>query len=168
MDKSPERFLWAVEVMDIKPNDQVLEIGCGAGLLAEQIALRLDEGHVTAIDRSVPMVKMAEKRNKSLVERGICDFWTGDFSKYTSSIKYNKIVGFNVNFFWKKGEKELYHTKDLMEKDGLLYVFYQAPYEIDITAAEPIRNTLEPLFLIRHIYFHKMKPASSLCIIASK
>lgn len=39
--------------MNIKPADNILEIGCGAGLLAELIACRIETGSFLAIDKSV-------------------------------------------------------------------------------------------------------------------
>jgi 16S rRNA A1518/A1519 N6-dimethyltransferase RsmA/KsgA/DIM1 with predicted DNA glycosylase/AP lyase activity len=38
--KINERFSWAVSVISISPTDHILEIGCGAGILTEQIALQ--------------------------------------------------------------------------------------------------------------------------------
>ena len=51
-----ERFLWAISILQIQPRDEVLEIGCGGGLLVEQIAARLETGRITAIDRSAAMI----------------------------------------------------------------------------------------------------------------
>jgi cyclopropane fatty-acyl-phospholipid synthase-like methyltransferase len=52
MIKRPERLLWAREVLNIKPNDNILEIGCGAGLMSKLIADRLKTGRLLAIDKS--------------------------------------------------------------------------------------------------------------------
>ncbi len=64
--KVSERFTWAVSVLNIKPTDNILEIGCGAGVLAEQIANKLTIGTITAIDKSMPMINMARRRNSNL------------------------------------------------------------------------------------------------------
>ena len=48
MTKIPSRFIWAAGLLDIKPANKILEIGCGAGLLAEQIANKLRTGSLTA------------------------------------------------------------------------------------------------------------------------
>jgi len=52
-----ERFLWAAKLLDVQPSNTVLEIGCGAGIFAEQIAHRLTTGKLTAVDKSKPMIK---------------------------------------------------------------------------------------------------------------
>ncbi len=56
MTSNPERFNWALEHMYINPNNSILEIGCGAGILAELILEQLTAGFFTAIDRSAPFV----------------------------------------------------------------------------------------------------------------
>jgi precorrin-6B methylase 2 len=56
--KINERFIWALSVLSLSPDDNVLEIGCGNGILTEQIALQLKSGTITAIDRSKPSIKL--------------------------------------------------------------------------------------------------------------
>jgi trans-aconitate methyltransferase len=47
-----ERLRSIVEKLGIRPEDHVLEIGCGQGVAATLICERLDGGRLTAIDRS--------------------------------------------------------------------------------------------------------------------
>ncbi len=43
-----ERVAWAAGVVAPQPGDHLLEIGCGAGLLVEQLARNLTTGTLTA------------------------------------------------------------------------------------------------------------------------
>jgi hypothetical protein len=43
----PERVAWAVEMLDLAPDDRLLEIGCGAGRAVSLICARLDTGTIT-------------------------------------------------------------------------------------------------------------------------
>jgi cyclopropane fatty-acyl-phospholipid synthase-like methyltransferase len=45
MTSMNEKFTWAVRLLKLKTIHNILEIGCGAGLLAEQIAHRLTTGN---------------------------------------------------------------------------------------------------------------------------
>lgn len=162
--KINERFLWAIDVLDIKPSDHLLEIGCGAGILVEQIGGRLREGTITAVDSSTAMIKTATRKNIANAH-----FITSDFaSAALPENAYNKILAFNVNFFWKEPSAELALIRKCLKPKGKLYVFYQAPYDITIAAAKPIEEKLHSHgYTIVDILFKKMSPASAFCIIAS-
>jgi ubiquinone/menaquinone biosynthesis C-methylase UbiE len=168
MSTIPERFTWAASLVQIAPADTILEIGCGAGLLAEQIAGRLSTGHITAIDKSASMITKAKKRNKQYVDAGITNFITIDFSKALfPEAHFDSMVAFNVNFFLKGGVKEFDMIRHCCKPGGKLYVFYQAPYEIDIRAAQPIVQHLTAhSFSVADTVWKKMSPFSALCVIA--
>lgn len=168
MSTTPDRFLWAVELMKIKPDEHVLEIGCGAGILSDLIAGHMVTGSVLAIDKSSPMIDKAKKRNHHHITRGKSDFVVAEFSKYhLPAACFDRIVAFNVNFFWKESGKEMETIRHGLKKDGLLYIFYQAPFEINLSAAEPIRkNLLECSFDILDIKLKKLLPTSAICVIA--
>jgi SAM-dependent methyltransferase len=64
------RTLWTLAVLDIKPFDRVLDVGCGDGL-GIQLASRLAfGGHVAAIDISAKHVQQARARNAELLSSG--------------------------------------------------------------------------------------------------
>ena len=132
--KLNERFAWAASVLNGKPTDHFLEIGCGSGILAEQIAIQLTSGTITAIDKSKAMIKMAYKRNIRFIETGRAIFIIGDFAKSQLGQSFDKIFGFNVNVFWKNPSRELELIKRYLKPKGHLYIFYQAPYDIDMKA----------------------------------
>lgn len=164
--KVNERFIWAAIILDIQPNDRVLEIGCGTGILVDQVAGKLDSGTITAIDRSAAMIRMASKRNALFISGGKVKLRTGDFTKLSfDQSEFSKIAAFNVNFFWKNPEQELEIIRRILQPHGELYIFYQAPYEIDINAADPIKQKLEQSsFEITDTILKQMKPSSAFCI----
>ena len=64
MASPAERLVWAVDVVDVRPGDRVLEVGCGHGVAASLVCARLEGGRLTAIDRSQKMIDMATGRNR--------------------------------------------------------------------------------------------------------
>lgn len=57
-DLSP-RLLEIVDALPFKPGQRILEIGCGPGAMAREIARRIGNGHVLAIDRSETAIRQA-------------------------------------------------------------------------------------------------------------
>lgn len=65
---SPRR-LEIVEALPLEPGLRVLEIGCGPGAMAREIAARIGNGHILAIDRSAKAVEQARQAAAILAGR---------------------------------------------------------------------------------------------------
>lgn len=63
--KIAERLAWAVETMRVRPDDRVLEIGCGAGVAVGLVCERLAGGRITAIGRSDATTALARRAASS-------------------------------------------------------------------------------------------------------
>ncbi len=63
---------------------------------------------MTAIDKSMPMIKMASRRNNIFIKTGKATFIVSDFVKTElCNTTFDKILAFNVNIFWKNPTREL-------------------------------------------------------------
>ena len=65
-----ERNLWALSLLDIQPEDRLLEIGFGPGWTIEQASKLTYKGLVAGVDRSITMVRQAGLRNRASVRIG--------------------------------------------------------------------------------------------------
>lgn len=74
MASAAERLVWAVETVGVRPDDRVLEIGCGHGVAVSLVCERLDGGSVLGVDRSAKMIEMASRRNAEHVAAGRAAF----------------------------------------------------------------------------------------------
>lgn len=59
------RSRWAVALLDLQPDDRVLEVGCGPGVALA--AARKRTPHVVGVDRSSVMVRQAARRSGATV-----------------------------------------------------------------------------------------------------
>lgn len=122
----PARIKWAVDVLDVQPNDQVLEIGCGPGYAAELICARLEKGRLMAIDRSESGVDRTKRRNAKFLESGRLVVRHIDLATLRVPVKrLDRVFAFNVNLFWVRdcaAEVALLHER--VSPGGGVYLFY--------------------------------------------
>src|SRR5215218_7697944 len=71
------RNRWAVALLDVQPQDHVLEIGFGPGLAIREFARRATDGLVIGVDHSEVMLRHATARNRAAVEQGRVDLRLG-------------------------------------------------------------------------------------------
>jgi cyclopropane fatty-acyl-phospholipid synthase-like methyltransferase len=58
-DTLSPRLAAVVDALPLRPGIRVLEIGCGPGAAAREIARRIGSGHILAIDRSAKAIRQA-------------------------------------------------------------------------------------------------------------
>jgi ubiquinone/menaquinone biosynthesis C-methylase UbiE len=74
-----ERLRRSVDRMSIRPNDRVVEIGCGHGVAATFVCEVLEAGRLTGVDRSRKMIEAATRRNAEHIQRAGAKFICADF-----------------------------------------------------------------------------------------
>jgi trans-aconitate methyltransferase len=113
--------------MDVQPDDNVLEIGCGPGAGAQLICERLQTGRLFAIDRSESGVDRTKRRCAKHVESGRLTVRQIDLATLRVPVKrLTKVFAFNVNLFWVRDcadEVALLHDRVL--PGGGVHLFYE-------------------------------------------
>lgn len=72
--KISQRLLEIVDALPLKNGVRVLEIGCGTGVAAREIANRIGNGKVLAIDRSQKSIEQAKKLSQTEINNGTLQF----------------------------------------------------------------------------------------------
>jgi SAM-dependent methyltransferase len=128
-ERVPERVRWAVEQLDLRPGDEVLEIGCGPGVAVSLVCDRLTGGHVVGIDRSATAIRRATARNGEHLAAGtarLLQTELADLELPAGSI--DVAVAVNVNLFWVRSPTtELRVVGGLLRDGGRLVLCYEVP-----------------------------------------
>ena len=129
----PERYRWAAELLDVRPDNRILEVGCGYGNMIGLICERITTGYITAIDRSETMVQAAVDRNQQYLDSGKAEILHQDLldSKLPPD-GFDKVFLFNINAFWMDPVSELAEVKRMLKTGGEFFIFHLPPPDHEI------------------------------------
>ena len=143
-----ERLVWAVEALGVGPADRVLEVGCGHGIAASLVCERLEDGRLTAIDRSPAMIAAAERRNAAHVEAGRATFEVAAVERAVLGV-FDIAFAVNVAALWRHASDTLPVLRRALAPGGTLAVFQQPPWWPDAAAIDAFGDELAAI-LARH------------------
>src|ERR687897_619834 len=95
------RNAWAVSLLDVRPDDRVLELGFGPGLAIRELSRLAAAGHVCGIDHSELMLRRAKRLNAEGLGRGVVDLRLGSVEDLPAFDElFDKILAVNATLFW--------------------------------------------------------------------
>ena len=74
MPQLSDRLRAVVEALPLQRGIRVLEVGCGPGAAAREVARRIGSGHVVGIDRSAAAIAQALAASRAEIEAGLLSF----------------------------------------------------------------------------------------------
>jgi ubiquinone/menaquinone biosynthesis C-methylase UbiE len=118
-----------VERLDLRPDDRVLEIGCGHGVAATLVCERLEGGRLTAVDRSAKMIEAATRRNATYVEAGKAEFLVADLEDLglLEDRRFDKIFAARVDLFHREPERARSFVEPWLAPGGEVFAFFDEP-----------------------------------------
>src|SRR6478736_10221504 len=92
---------WVTDLLDVGPNDNVLEVGFGPGVVIQRLSKRASAGHVAGIDPSREMVEQARARNTTAIQNGRVDLRRGSvISLPFDDNNFDKALAINSMQVW--------------------------------------------------------------------
>ncbi len=121
MARSEADDRWVVELLDVQPNDRVLEVGFGPGVAIALIAERATSGFVAGVDPSEVMVRQATRRDRAAVREGRVELRPGTVSDlpYPDG-HFTKACAIHSLYFWPSLEDGLRELHRVLAPGGLL------------------------------------------------
>lgn len=125
----PPRIAWAVELLDVGPDDRVLEVGCGPGVAVSLVADRLGGGRVTAVDRSAVAVERTLVRNAHHVAAGRVEVHRCELAALGGEpSSFDKALSVDVNVFWTQpADAECAVLARVLRPGGTLWLVFGGP-----------------------------------------
>lgn len=121
-----QRNAWTVDLLDIRPADRILEIGCGPGLALKLCAERAPHGRVVGLDHSLTMLKQARARNAAAVGGGRVGLRLGGLEALEMLPgPFDKVLSANVAQFFADKEAAFRSIFDVLAPGGTVATTYQ-------------------------------------------
>jgi ubiquinone/menaquinone biosynthesis C-methylase UbiE len=122
-----DRLQAIVDQLDIRPDDRVLEIGCGHGVAATFVCERLDTGRLTAVDRSSKMIEAAARRNAACVEAGKAEFLVAHLEDLDlGDRRFDKVFAVRVGLFHREPDRARGLVEPWLAPGGRIQAFYDS------------------------------------------
>jgi SAM-dependent methyltransferase len=137
------RNAWAVSLLDVRPEDRVLEIGFGPGIAIRELGRLAWKGYVCGIDHSELMLRRAKRLNAEGLRRGVVDLRLGSVEDLPAFDEpFDKILAVNAMMFWREPVARLEELRRLLRSGGLIAVAHQprGPGASDETSAAKARE----------------------------
>lgn len=125
----------ALELLELRPDDHVLEVGFGHGRTLARAAALVPAGFVAGIDVSEAMVRMARYRNRQLIKEGRVEVQRADSAQipYPDGC-FDRVYAMHPLYFWQDPRVHLQEIHRVM-KAGARFVLGFSPKEDARTVA---------------------------------
>jgi ubiquinone/menaquinone biosynthesis C-methylase UbiE len=154
--KNRERNAWTISMLDIQPNDQVLEIGFGPGQAIQEVAKLTPNGFVAGIDLSDVMVAQASKRNAASIRSGRVLLQQGAEAPLPfEDDRFNKVFAVNSMQFWSNLMDGLQEVRRVLKPGGRVVITIQPMWA---KTEEEVQSVAEKLVLqLKQVGFKQVR-----------
>ncbi|MHB1278948.1 MAG: class I SAM-dependent methyltransferase [Bacteroidia bacterium] len=112
-----------IELLELVPNDQVLEIGMGNGFFIKDLFSIEPYIHYTGLDFSPLMVEEATRINQDFIREGKVRFHLAPAGSMPfEDASFTKIFTINTLYFWDDPEQIVAELRRVLKKDGELFL----------------------------------------------
>jgi ubiquinone/menaquinone biosynthesis C-methylase UbiE len=119
---------WVINLLDIQPNDRVLEVGFGPGVGIQLLARSVSGGYVAGVDPSEEMVQQVKARNAKAIANGQVDLRCGSVESLPfEDNAFNKALAINSMQVWPDAVAGLREMQRIMKPGGRIALGF-TPY----------------------------------------
>jgi ubiquinone/menaquinone biosynthesis C-methylase UbiE len=108
-----------IEMLDIRPDDKVLEVGFGPGVAIQLLLHRIPTGSVAGVDQSQEMVRQAAARNADALRRRRVDLRYGSVERLPFADEtFDKALAINSMQAWPDARAGLREIRRVLKHGG--------------------------------------------------
>ena len=117
----------ALELLELKPGDHILEVGFGHGRTVARAAAMAPDGFVAGVDLSERMVHVASRRNRRFIREGRAELKLADSSHIPyPDRRFDKVYSVHTIYFWSRPEDHLEEIRRVMKEGGRLVLGFRS------------------------------------------
>ncbi len=126
MARSNREFArWVLGLLELQPNDKVLEVGFGPGVGIQIMAGVASGGYIAGVDISEEMVRQATARNAEAMKAGLVDLRQGSVESLPFEAgTFDKAVAINSLQVWPDALARLQEMSRVMKVGGRIAVAF--------------------------------------------
>ena len=114
---------WTSSLLEVTPNDSVLEVGFGPGVIIQRLSELATAGHVAGIDPSREMVEQARVRNMAAIRSGGVDLRHGSVESLPfDDNRFDKALAINSMQVWPDAVVGLREMRRVMKPGGWIAI----------------------------------------------
>ncbi|WP_298518228.1 class I SAM-dependent methyltransferase [uncultured Methanobrevibacter sp.] len=113
--------LWGLKHLDIKPDDIILDVGCGGGININRMAKKAKM--VYGVDYSIESVKLSKEVNRQEIYDGKVKVLEGNVAKLPfEDNTFDIVTAFETVYFWPDIEKCFGEVKRVLKPGGIFLI----------------------------------------------
>jgi len=165
---------WTIDLLEVRPYQHILELGCGGGSTIQELSRRLKVGFLAGFEESMPLFRKAYRRNRKLIQRELLQLHLGGIQDLQYPHHYfHSIYGANIHFRWKEPQWVFSQMTSLLKSGGRLVMVFQPEWcntQRDIEdAAARIKSEYQHAGLSRiQLEFRDLYPTTGIAVTGFK
>lgn len=113
--------LWNLKHLNIKPDDLILDVGCGGGININRMAEKAKK--VYGVDYSIESVKLSREVNRDFVLEGKVEVLEADVQSLPfEDDTFDIVTAFETVYFWPNIEKSFGEVKRILKPGGIFMI----------------------------------------------
>lgn len=173
---STQRSEWGLSLLDLQPDDHLLEVGFGPGMDIQRAARVVVDGMVVGVDPSATMVALASRHNAATLSAGKAQLYQvampGPLPFRDAT--FTKLFTNNSFAFWDEPEASLRELTRVLRPGGRIAIVMQplwlrkTPAEVRPYGALLVQGLRDAGFSRVRLEMQTMKPVDAVCAVGER